>query len=211
MKVAVIGGTGKMGRALAKQLSRNNRVVIGSRDPARARDAAQAIPGVEGADYAGASDGAEAAVFAIPYPALMLAVPLRKALSGKLVVSAVNPMRLKGGFFEPALEEGSAAEELAVLLPESRLATGFNHIPWSILDAEEVVPVDVLVAADSEPTFEAAAKLVRSIPNIRPLNAGPLSQARGVEAITPLLLNLARLNVTGSLATKFVSGGARRR
>ena len=195
-----------MGKGLVRQLSRNNSVKVGSRDPAKARDAAREIPGAEGADWAGASEWAEAAVFAIPYRALSLAETLRNELSGKLVLSAVNPLRRVGELFEFALGEGSAAEELAGLLPESRVATAFNHVPWNFLDEGAAVPVDVLVASDSEGTFEAAAGLVRSIPRLRPLYAGPLSEARVIERLTPLVLNLARLNSTGSLTTRFVSG-----
>jgi predicted dinucleotide-binding enzyme len=61
------------------------------------------------------------------------------------------------------------------------------------------------VAADSKEVFEETATLVRSIPNLRPLYVGPLSQAHVVERMTALVLNLAKLNGTGSLALRFVS------
>jgi NADPH-dependent F420 reductase len=205
VKVAVLGGTGAMGWALAKQLSRNNTVVIGSRDPARAEEAAKRINGATGADYATAASGADVVVFAIPYSAIDEASGLAKELKGKLVISIFNPLKLEGGLLQYPLEKGSAAEELAAHLPESRVATAFNNVPARMFEKEEAVMMDILVTADSKETFEEAAALVRSIPNLRPLYVGPLSQAQVVERLTALVLNLARLNKTGALTTRFAS------
>jgi 8-hydroxy-5-deazaflavin:NADPH oxidoreductase len=205
MKVAVLGGTGRMGRAVAKQLSKRNDVIIGSRDPARAKQAAKGIRGATGEDYAHAAEEAEVVVFAIPYAAIGSASGLAKELHGKLVISMINPLKVEGGLLRSAVREGSAAEELAKLLPGSRVATAFNNVSCLFFDREEVVTMDILVAADSRETYEEAAKLVKSVPNLRPLYAGPLSQAEIVEEITALEVNLAKLNGTGSLTTKFVS------
>ncbi len=205
MKVAVLGGTGAMGGAVAKQLSKNNVVVIGSRDPARAEEAAKSIKGATGADYATATRDAEAAVFAIPYSAIGEAAVLADELKSKLVISMFNPLKLEGGLLHYPLEKGSAAEELAALLPDSRVATAFNNVPARIFEEEEPVPMDILVAAETRETFDEAASLVRSVPNLRPLYVGPLSQAQMVERMTALVLNLAKLNKTGALAPRFVS------
>ena len=204
MKVAVLGGTGKMGSALALRLAKSNGVIIGSRDPARAREAAKGVPGATGMDYAGASREADVVVVAIPNAAVEIMAPLADDLSGKLVVSAVNPLRSEGGLLYCGRDKGSAAEELARILPRSRVATAFNNIPAGLLGKEDIA-IDVLVAADAKETYDEAARLVRSIPNLRPLYAGPLSQAGIVETITALVLNLASLNGTGSLTTRFVS------
>jgi hypothetical protein len=205
VKVAVLGGTGRMGGAIAMQLSRRNEVVIGSRDRARAQEAAGKVDGATGTDNLGAALAAEVAVFAMPYEGLGAASELASALAGKPVVSAVNPLKLEGGFFRYALEKGSAAEELARLLPGSRIATAFNHVSSLFFEKGEPVAMDILVATDSRETFEVVAGLVRSVPNLRPLHAGPLSEARVIEQMTPLELNLAKLNRTGSLTTRFVS------
>jgi NADPH-dependent F420 reductase len=205
MKVAIIGGTGSMGRALAKQLSTNYEVIIGSRDPARARAAAEGIEGAKGTDYHGASEAADVVLFAIPYLAMSSVAELASVAAGKLVISMINPIREEGGLLRYVAGEVSAAEELARLLPGSRVATAFNNVPAGFLKREVVLPVDILVAADSKETFEEAASLVRGVKGMRPLYAGPLSQARIVESITPLVLNLAKLNGTGSLTTRFVT------
>ncbi|HYB07811.1 MAG TPA: NAD(P)-binding domain-containing protein [Nitrososphaerales archaeon] len=205
MRIAVLGGTGSVGGAIAKQLSRKYEIIIGSRDPARAVEAAKRIRGGTGADYATASRQAGAVVFSLPYSALGTAAELTEELSGKLVISPVNPLRFEGGLTYYGLEKGSAAQELAKLIPRSRVATAFNNVPALFLQRDDVVPMDVLIAADARETYDEAAGIVGSIPNVRPLYAGPLSQAGVVEAMTSMVLNLASLNKTGNLTIRFAS------
>jgi 8-hydroxy-5-deazaflavin:NADPH oxidoreductase len=205
VKVAVIGGTGAMGNALARHLARSYEVIIGSRDASRANAAARGIGGATGSDYKGASRVADVVVFTIPYGAMRVVRDLAGEVSSKLVISAINPMKLEGGLLRYGLKEGSAAEELARVLPRGRVATAFNNVPSGFLKDDVVHPVDILVAADSKETYEEAAKLVSSIREMRPLYVGPLSEARIVEGITPLVLNLSNLNGMKALTTRFVT------
>ena len=205
MKVAIIGGTGTMGMALARHLSGEYEVTIGSRDPSRAAAAAAGIRGASGADYKGASRAADVVIFTIPYVALGLVADLAEEASSKLVISVLNPMALEDGLMKYAPKGESAAEEMAHLLPHSRVATAFNNVPPRFFKDDIVPPADVLIAADSKETYEETAKIVASIREMRPLYVGPLFEARTVEAITPLLVNLARLNNTKALTTKFVT------
>jgi NADPH-dependent F420 reductase len=205
MKVAVLGGTGKMGRGIAKHLAKKNGVIIGSRDPAKADAVAKTIAGATGGDYATSASQADSVVLAIPYEAMGEVVGLASQLSGKLVISVINPMKMESDVLVPARKESSAAEELAKVLPSSRVATAFNNVSATFLEQEEFPPIDILIAADSRETYEETAGLVRTISNMRPLYAGPLNQAGTIERITILELNLAKLNGTGSLGPRFVS------
>jgi NADPH-dependent F420 reductase len=205
VKIAILGGTGKMGQAVANQLSKKHEVIIGSRDPAKAKEAAKAVSGATGADYHGAAKAAEVVIVSIPYEAMAPLAGLADAVKGKLVISVINPMKMEGGMLVFGLERGSAAEELAKMLPGSRVATAFNNVPRAFFEREISAPFDILVAADSKATYDEVATIVRGIKNLRPLYAGPLSQAGIVERITPLVLNLASFNGTGVLTTGFVS------
>ena len=205
MKIAVIGGTGKMGSALAKHLCKEHQIIIGSRDPGRAKEAAKRIPGATGSDYLGAADECEVAVFAVPFSALDEAVPLADALKGKLVISMINPVEREGEELVYPLEIGSAAEMLSSILSESQVATAFNNIPERMLGADEHPVADVLVAASSKETYDRAAELVSSVPGFRPLYAGGLPNARLVEQLTVLELNMTKWNGTKRLAPKFLS------
>jgi hypothetical protein len=205
VKIAIIGGTGSMGRGLGEQLAESHEVIIGSRDPAKAKSTAARIRGARGSDYSTAARECDAAIVAIPFSAIDSMSSLANEFSGKLVVSIINPMKLEREMLLYGLERGSAAEMLAARLPKSRVATAFNNITSAFFSMPDTPRLDVIVAADSKQTFHEAASIVKSIPNLRPLYAGPLSEAQTVERITPLILNLARLNRTGSLGTRFVS------
>jgi NADPH-dependent F420 reductase len=205
VKVAVIGGAGSMGMAVAKRLAKNHEVIIGSRDISRAEEAARKIKGAVGTDYHVACRAADVILFSIPYSAIGSMAELADDAAGKVAVSLVNPLKMEGGIQHFPLEKGSAAEELAKVLPRSKVATAFNNVPRAFFEEEFNAPMDVLIAADSKETYEKTAQLVKGIGQMRPLHAGPLSQAQIVERITPLVLNMAGLNGTGSLTTKFVS------
>jgi NADPH-dependent F420 reductase len=194
-----------MGKAIAMRLAKNHEVIIGSRDPARAEEVARQIKGAVGADYHVACKMADAILFSVPYSAIGSLGELAEDASGKLALSLINPLRMERGMLEFPLAKGSAAEELARLLPHSMVATAFNNVPRAFFDDDFNAQIDILIAADSKETFEKAAQLVRSVGQVRPLYAGPLSQAGTVERITALVLNLAGLNGTGTLTTKFVS------
>jgi NADPH-dependent F420 reductase len=205
MKVAVLGGTGKMGRNLGRLLSKKHQIIIASRDARRGREAAKAIPGATGSDYVGAATECEAAIFAIPFSAIGEAAPLAEALAGKLVISIINPIESEGGVLTYPLESGSAAEMLAAMLPESRVATAFNNVPDSMLAQDDRPQADILVATDSKEAYDEVAALVASVPGMRPLHAGPLSSARIVEELTVFELNVAKRNGKSRLAPRFVS------
>jgi predicted dinucleotide-binding enzyme len=66
MKVAIIG-TGKMGRGFAQALAVRHEVVVGSRDPSRAREIATKTGAAGGASYADASAGADVAILTVPW------------------------------------------------------------------------------------------------------------------------------------------------
>jgi len=194
-----------MGSGLVERLAKSHEVIIGSRDPARAKAAAARIKGARGGDHSTAARECDSAIVAIPFSAIDSMSSLAGELSGKLVISVINPMRFKNGMLSYGLRRGSAAEALADKLPKSRVATAFNNISAAFFEKPETLRLDVLVAADSKETFDEAARIVKSIPGLRPLYAGPLSEAQVIERITPLILNLAKRNGTGSLSTRFVS------
>ncbi len=205
MKIGIIGGTGGMGIALATALSKQNEVRIGSRDAERARAAAAKTTGVKGDENGAVAKWCEAAVLAVPFDAVEALKPLAGPLAGKPVISIINPLRVEGEVLQYGLERGSAAEKVASVLGKSRVATAFNNMPSAFFTKPSEQEVDVLVAADSKETFDDAASLVKSIPRLRPLYVGPLTQAQSVERITVVVLNAAKLNGGRRFSVKFVS------
>lgn len=199
--VAILGGTGKEGRGLAARWSKAGRTVtIGSRDAGRARAAADEVAALSGGDVRGADNGeacraADVVVLATPFDGLEGTVMANAdALKGKLVVSAVNPLRVTDGRISVReVAEGSAAELVAARLPQSRVATAFHNVSAVLLAKLDQDPdEDIPVAADAEADREVVVQLCRDL-GARGVGVGPLSLARYLEGFTAVLLTINKL------------------
>ena len=163
--IALIGGTGPEGRGLAVRFALAGRdVVIGSRDAARGESIAaelreslegrEGLGEIRGAANADAVAEAEIVVVTVPYEghAATLA-DLADALAGKIVVDAVVPVRFERGPRPIEVEAGSATEEAAALLPDSRVIGAFHNLSAEILlDPDRTVHGDVLVTGGDDPS-----------------------------------------------------------
>jgi predicted dinucleotide-binding enzyme len=89
----------------------------------------------------------------------------------------------------------SAAEVVQEMVGPIPVVSAFQTVPATYLNnLDSVMNIDVLVASNYAQTIVFASKLIRDIPNLRPLNVGPLENSRLIESLTPLLLNAAILN-----------------
>ena len=200
--MAIIGGTGKLGPGLALRLSRAGiPVVIGSRDAAKAEATAGSIEaGVAsaggGASVTGASNqhaarDAGLAVVTLPFAALRTTLPeLAADLAGKTVVSTVVPLEFVQG--RPSLaspEEGSAAQQVAALLPGSDVTAALHTVSSSeLVDPAHPLGADSLVTGDDPDALAATTTLVGCIGGLRPILAGDLAVSRYTEAVTVVML-----------------------
>ena len=201
--IALIGGTGTEGIGLAVRFAAAGRqVIIGSRLKERADGAAQnvrdLVPGsaVSGDENSSAAQKAETIVLTIPYEAqVSMLERLRVPAAGKVVLTAVVPIGFaKESMSMIAVPEGSAAEQAARLLPESRVVGAFHHLSAQKLMAlGREVSADVILVGDDRAAKGAASALVLSIEGCRPVDGGPLSNARYVEEITALLVGINRI------------------
>ena len=131
---------------------------------------------------------------------------LKNLLKTKLVISPIVPMQIQNGVFRYSKETGSAAEEVASALSESRVVSAFHNLPAASLEEQDQsLDFDVLVACENREDYYQASRLIGSIEGLRPLYAGSLAMSRQVEALTPLLLNVGRMNGLRRLSFKFVS------
>ena len=196
--VGVLGGTGEQGRGLAVRLAAAGlRVVIGSRSAERAAAAAAEIGrGVTGADNAGCAAASDVLVVAVPYDGHRdLLVSLAQVLEGKVVIDCVNPLGFdKQGAFALAVEEGSAAQQAAAVLPQSRVVGAFHHVSAVLLLDESIdtLDTDVLVVGDDRGATDIAQALASRIPGMRGIYAGRLRNAGQVEAMTANLISMNR-------------------
>jgi NADPH-dependent F420 reductase len=201
IEVGLIGGTGKLGTALAARFARaGHSVVIGSRVASRAIDAAAAIeqqlgsvPGrVRGAPNTTAAAVAGVVVIAIPYEGLRdVVAELARPTTGGIVVSAVVPVRfVKGeGPSHIDVREGSACEEIAALLPGARVIGALQTLSFVTLrNLDSDIGSDIILTGDDAAAKSTVAALLTSLAGIRTIDGGALRNSRYVEQLTVLLL-----------------------
>jgi 8-hydroxy-5-deazaflavin:NADPH oxidoreductase len=182
-------------------------VLLGSRDADRARDVAgqvatratAAAGGVEvsvqggsNVDVAGAAD---LVIISVPYAghAATLA-ELATPLAGKVVVDCVVPMGLDElGAYVLDVEEGSVAQQAAALLPDSSVVGAFHHLFAALLEdlSKPTLDGDVMVVGDVREATDTVQAVAGRLPGMRGIYAGPLRNARQVEALT---VNLVGVN-----------------
>jgi len=197
--IGVLGGTGQQGRGLARRLGMaGHRVVLGSRDEAKAVAAAGAVAvdGVIGTSNAACAEAGDIVIVAVPWSGhRQVLSELREPLAGKLVVDCVNPLGFdERGAYPLPVAEGSAAQQAADLLPESRVVAAFHHVSAvRLLDpAVERVDTDVMVLGDDREATDFVQLLAARVPGMRGIYAGRLRNAGQVEALSANLISVNR-------------------
>ncbi|MBV2353692.1 NADPH-dependent F420 reductase [Streptomyces sp. J2-1] len=196
--VGVLGGTGPQGKGLAYRLAlAGQKVIIGSRAAERARAAAGELGhGIEGADNAETARRSDLVIVAVPWDGHGRTLEsLREELAGKLVVDCVNPLGFdKQGAYALKPEEGSAAQQAAALLPESRVTAAFHHLSAVLLQDPEIerIDTDVMVLGEDRADVEIVQALAGRVPGMRGVFAGRLRNAHQVESLVANLISVNR-------------------
>lgn len=202
--VCIVGGTGALGFGLALRLGRAGvRVVIGSRDDDRAR---QAVERVREIVPAGDFSGGENAEAVRDAPFVILSVPFRSQsetltnlkpvlASHQLVIDATVPLAAAvSGKATRTLGvwQGSAAQQAQEMVPDGvHVVSAFHTVSAAQLtDLEHPLDEDVLVCGNHRDDKAKVAELVGRIEGLRAVDCGPLEMARIVEQLTPLLISI---------------------
>ena len=202
--LAFLGGTGPEGRGLALRLAlAGEHAIIGSRDPARAATAADDLlklaPGtsIQGAANADAAIQADVVFLTLPYEGQRPTLEqLGDALEGKVVINVIAPMQFQRGRGASAInvDAGSAAQEAQELLPNSLVVAGFQNVSAEELQEPDItMSGDVIICSDHKAAKGVVMDLASKIPDLRPVDGGGLANAKYVEQITPLLVNINRI------------------
>jgi coenzyme F420-0:L-glutamate ligase / coenzyme F420-1:gamma-L-glutamate ligase len=198
--LAVLGGTGSLGGAMARRWAQaGHEIWIGSRDAAKAQHAAEALkaelPGlnVHGAALGDAAAKADIVVLAVPYASQVATIEAIKGrAAGKIVIDTTAPLKPpKVGTVQlPAV--GSAAVEVQNLLgDEAQVASAMQTISAEKLSHNEPIEADVLVAADKKEVADIVISLIADL-GLRGFHAGPLANSAASEALTSILIQLNR-------------------
>lgn len=201
MRIGILGATGPAGSGLAARLaSVGFDVCVGSRSKYRAMEVADDLTArwadrslaIEAADNAGAAD-ADVVVIATPWDAAAsTAASVARQLEGKVVISMANALAKVGHEFQPLVPpRGSVAASVQAAVPQSKVAAALHHVPAKELGhLSEPVLSDVLICSDHPEATEATIGIIGAIPDLRPLDAGQLSNAAPIEAFAAVLLQL---------------------
>jgi NADPH-dependent F420 reductase len=194
VKVAILGGTGSFGRALAARLVEGGEddVVIGSRDEGRALATAAELGGrARGATNEEAVLGADLAVLAVKADgALETAREIAGALGATPLLSVASALTFGPDGVRPEAEGRSLAERIQEAV-QGPVAAGLHSIAAANLAAAPP-DEDAFVCADDARARELALELAQKVVAGRALDAGPLASARTLEGLTAVIVNLNR-------------------
>ncbi|MFB6172266.1 MAG: NADPH-dependent F420 reductase [Haloarculaceae archaeon] len=211
MRIALIGGTGDIGEGLALRWAydTDHEIVVGSRDPDRARakadeyetelDSRGVDAEVSGFENAMAADRADVVVLSVPAYHLVDTVEHiadRLDEGDVLVTPAVGMQRDDDGLHYNRPSAGSVAALCADAAPDGVPVVGAFHnlAAGRLANLDADLDVDTLVFGDDDDAKDIVSMLADEIVGLRPLDVGGLANAPEVESLTPLLINLAMNN-----------------
>jgi NADPH-dependent F420 reductase len=216
---------------VALRLARaGEKIIIGSRDAARAQQAAEKIAQrvgpqaqVSGVENSAACTASDLLVLTVPFEGQAeLLKQLKPSIrAGSVLIDATVPLAASvGGRVSRTLGvwQGSAAQQTAELVPKGVSVVGaFHNLSAEVLNGDEDVDCDVIVCSDDPAASQVAMELAAKIPGVRAIDGGKLENARIVEQITALLIGLnirhkghGGLRITGLPETAYKSGSSSR-
>ena len=174
-------------------------VFIGSRDAARAREAATELSTLAGSDIQGgenaeAVNASELVVLSVPYSAHASTLSaLKPALVGRVLIDITVPLQPpKVTSVNLPAGQAAALEAQAILGSETPVVAALHHVSAVHLrDLDHAIECDVLACSDDKPALERALSLIRDL-GVRAVDAGPLRNAIALESLTPVLLHINR-------------------
>ncbi|MGD8918523.1 MAG: NADPH-dependent F420 reductase [Nitrosopumilaceae archaeon] len=208
MKVGIIGGTGGMGKGFALRWSKNNDVIVGSRDAARAASSAEEYTNlakesfgqingtITGKDNLSVAKESDVLVLSIPYENIdsLCSEILPQIKDSCVVVSPIVPMvKTDVGFeFIPIKENKPYSYQLVskYLKDKSKLVSAFHVISEKkLVNPTLELDYDIFVCGDDKDSVEVVNGLINEIQGLRPIYLGPGELSYMAEIATPLLLN----------------------
>jgi 8-hydroxy-5-deazaflavin:NADPH oxidoreductase len=211
MRIALLGGTGDIGQGLALRFARDtdHEVLIGSRDPEKARDAVERYEAelegrgtdanVKGFVNEMAADRADIVVLSVPpYHAGDTVEAVEDVLDEEtiLVTPAVGMQGDEDGLHYHPPSVGSVTQLVAQRAPDEVPVVGaFHNLAADALsNLDDELELDTLVVGDDADAKRTVLNLANEIEGLRALDVGPLANAAEVESVTPLVINIARYN-----------------
>jgi 8-hydroxy-5-deazaflavin:NADPH oxidoreductase len=197
LNVAIVGGTGNLGGALALRLGAPGvKIIIGSRDAEKAKKAVEALKPnlrageIEGTTNQEAVKGADYVVIAVPYEGhAQMVRDVKGQVTGKIIIDTVVPLNKGKPFVPPA---GSALQEAQQILGDEAPVVGALHNVSAVDLGDVDSPLgDVLVCGDKSDAKEKVMEIIRRI-GARAFDGGPATNAYVIEGLTGVIIFLNR-------------------
>jgi NADPH-dependent F420 reductase len=190
VRIAIVGGTGGFGMALAARLAEaGDEVVIGSRDAGRAQEKAREVGAAAGAANEEAVRNVDLVVLATKADAaLETATALADVLGDAPVLSVASELHFGSGGALPGTDQRSLAERTQAIVPAPVVA-GLHSLAAGKL-AHGRPEEDAFVCGDDADAKTLALELAAKVVAGRALDAGPLASARALEGMTAVIVNL---------------------
>lgn len=189
--IAVIGGTGHLGKGIARRLAKaGHQVTIGSRTAEKAEAvAAELGNGAKGAANDDAAKGQDVVIVAVPYDSQESTLKqIREHVGQAIVVDTTVPLVPPKVMRVQLPAAGSAAAEAREHLgPDVRFVTAFHNVAAHVLDSDAKVDCDVLVFSDDVEARGVVVGLIGDM-DMRGLSGGALANSAAAEALTSLLI-----------------------
>jgi 8-hydroxy-5-deazaflavin:NADPH oxidoreductase len=198
--IAVIGGTGELGSALAKRwAAAGYPIVLGSRSKQKAQATAEKMKSDTGAatlsgeDNRTAAAAAEIVIVAVPYASHeSILDEIKPAVAGKIVVDTVVPLVPPKVSVVKLPPDGSAAlAAQRVLAGTARVQAAFHNVSAAKLHSSGAVDCDVLVFGDDQAARAVVIELANAA-GTRGIDGGPLANSAAAEALTSVLIGINR-------------------
>jgi hypothetical protein len=196
--IAIVSGTGAEGFGLASRFAHAGaRVIVGSRDPAKAQEAARRIGKAEGKLNTDAVKEADVVILTVP---LVAQIPTLKSLQASfrpsaILVDATVPLEAAiGGRVSHTLTlwAGSAAQQAARYTPPGvSVVAAFHTLSADLLTNLDLsIDSDVLICGDNAESKTVVTEMIAMLPGARAIDAGPLENARLIESAAALVISL---------------------
>ena len=205
--IAVIGGTGALGKGIARRLAKaGHDVTIGSRSADKAQAAAEEMGGVGYAANEDAAAGKDIVIVTVPYSSQAGTLELIKDKVGDaIVVDTTVPLVPPKVMRVQLPEAGCAALEAKEILGEGvRFVTAFHNVSAHHLDSDHAIDCDVLVFGDDVEARNAVVDLCPGM-GLRGLSGGSLNNSAAAEALTSILIYMNKTYKADGAGIRFTN------
>lgn len=205
--IAVIGGTGHLGKAIARRLVKGgHQVTIGSRTAEKAQSTVDEIGAAGGGANVDVAAGKDIVIVTVPYSSQAdTLAQIRGVVGQAILVDTTVPLVPPKVMRVQLPDAGSAAAEARDHLgPDVRLVTAFHNVAAHVLDTDAKVECDVLVFSDDVEARNTIVSLCSDM-DLRGLSGGALVNSAAAEALTSILIYMNKTYSADGAGIRFTN------